>query len=111
MTYRVRLTERAREDLDRLLRSLAVRSLEGAARLANGFDAALGRLEASPLSCGIAYESRLSEEEIRHLLIRVQKRRVYRALFVVRDAEVLILAIRAPGERPVIPEDFDDELT
>lgn len=108
MTYRVQLTERARADLDRLLRSLAMRSPAGAARLADGFEAALGRLEASPLSCGIAYEDRFSEEEIRHLLIRIQKRRTYRALFVIRDTDVLILAIRAPGERPIAPMDLED---
>lgn len=38
-----------------------------------------------------------------------QPRRRYRALFTIRGDEVVILPIRAPGERPVEPEEIIPE--
>lgn len=106
MSYRVELTEGAYADLDRLTISLAERSPASADRLSAQFYHALPRLESFPLACGIAHESRFSREELRHLLFEVRKGRSYRALFVVRGDIVKILAIRAPGEKPIRPDDF-----
>ncbi len=107
MTYRIRITERARKDLDRLLGLLSEHSPEAAHRLADRFDRAISRLETFPLSCGLARENPRSELELRHLLFWLYTKRKYRALFAVRDDEVVILAIRAPGEKDVRPEDFE----
>lgn len=106
MNYRVRMTDEASGDLDRILGALAGHSAEAAARLARQFRHALDRLRTMPLSCGLAHESREFPEELRHLLFHTQRRRVYRALFVVRGDEVVILAVRAPGEKPVTPEEL-----
>jgi hypothetical protein len=43
------------------------------------------------------------------LLFGVQPRRRYRALFTVSGDEVILLTIRAPGERPITPEDLPIE--
>lgn len=59
-----------------------------------------------PLSCGLAFENPNFPEEIRHLLFGSNKKRRYRALFTVRGDEVVILAVRAPGEKSVSPEDI-----
>ena len=109
MTYRVELDDRAYADLDRLTASLAQRSPEAADRLSARFYEALPRLESYPYSCGLAYESRESPEELRHLLFEVSKGRRYRALFIVREDAVKVLCIRAPGEEPVSPEDIMPE--
>jgi len=105
VTYRVELTEAAYADLDRLTASLAERSPEAADRLTARFFEALPRLEAFPLACGLAHESRDFPEEVRHLLFQIRKGRSYRALFIVRGDVVKVLCVRAPGERPVGPGD------
>jgi plasmid stabilization system protein ParE len=107
MNYRVEMTARAEADLDRLLESLGERSPKAAARLARNFWKAMTRLGTFPLACGLAYESRFFPEELRHLLFEARKGRTYRALFVVRDDLVKVLAIRAPGERPVSPDEVE----
>ena len=109
MTYHIRSTGQADADLDRRLGWLAERSPTAAARLAQRYRDSFDRLRTMPLSCGLAYENRSFDEEIRHLLFGVHPKRHYRALFAVRGEEVVILAIRAPGERPVLPEDIEPE--
>lgn len=107
MSFQVELTDRAYADLDRLTDELARRWPEGAGRLTERFYAALPRLESFPQSCGLAFESRYFPDEVRHLLFETRKGRTYRALFVVRGDRVRVLAVRAPGERPVKPKDVD----
>ncbi len=70
------------------------------------FNEALPRLESFPYSCGLAYENAVFPEELRHLLFGFKKGRLYRALFIIRGDLVKILCIRAPGERPIKPEDY-----
>jgi plasmid stabilization system protein ParE len=108
MSFRVQMTERAQADLDRLIQVLSERSPEAAARFAARFHEALSRLETNPFASGLAFENPHFAEELRHLLIRTQKRRAYRALYVVRETEVVIVAVRAPGERPISPSDIED---
>lgn len=108
MSFHVHLTARARADLDRLMRASEDNSQGGAARLSARFSDALDRLESSPQSCGPAYKNSSFDEEIRHLLVRVHKRRIYRALFHIQGDEVVIVAVRAPGERPVTPTDLGE---
>jgi hypothetical protein len=107
MSYTVELTQGVIEDLDRLTTALAERWPEGARRIIPRFYAALPRLESFPLSCGLAYESRWFPEEVRHLLFKIRKGRAYRALFTVQGDRVRVLAVRAPGERPITPEDLE----
>ena len=106
MSFEVELTEGAYADLDRLTDALAERWPEGADRLTARFFDALTRLEQFPLTCGVAYENRFFPDEVRHLLFEIRKGRTYRALFTVQGNRVQVLAIRAPGERPVTPDDI-----
>ncbi len=106
MSFRVRLTANAAADLEQRLSTIAERSPAFARRLNDRFEKALFRLRDFPLSCGLAYENPSFSEEIRHLLFGIRPKRKYRALFVVREEEVVILAIRAPGEKPVRPEEL-----
>lgn len=106
MSFRVEMSARAFADLDQLTASLAEWSHEAADRLTARFYEALPRLELRPFSCGLAYEDPAFPEELRHRLFEIRKGRKYRALFVVRGDVVTILCIRAPGERPVTPEEL-----
>ncbi len=105
MSFRVEFTEQARRDLDRLMTWLAERSPGSEDRLSARLHEALPRLESNPFSCGFAYENPAFPEEIRHLLFETRENRIYRALFIIRSDVVKILAIRAPGEKPVKPDE------
>jgi plasmid stabilization system protein ParE len=106
MKYEVEITERARKDLDAIVRNLSERSPKAARRLSARFEMALSRLETFPFGCALAHENRSFGEELRNLLFGISRKRKFRALFVVRDADVVVLAIRAPGERSVRPDDL-----
>ena len=106
MSFRVRLTKDAEADFEQRLTILAERSPEAALRLNERFEQALFRLRDFPLSCSMAYENPAFPEELRHLLFGIHPKRRYRALFVVRGDEVVVLAIRAPGEEPILPDDL-----
>lgn len=106
MSYHVRVTRGAEADYDQRLTSLAERSPDAARRLHAAYLNALERLREFPLSCGLSHEASFFAEEIRHLLFGIYRKRRYRALFTIRADEVVVLAIRAPGERPVTPEDL-----
>lgn len=103
MNYRVRLTEDAEADYEERLTALAERSPDAARKLHASYLKMLTRLRDFPLSCGLAYENAGAPEELRHLLFGVHPKRRYKALFTVRGDEVVILAVRAPGERPIDP--------
>lgn len=107
MSYDVRLTEGAEADVERRLMELADRSPKAAERLNDGFEQALIRLRDFPLSCGPAYEADAFPEPLRHVLFWGDPRRKYRAVFVVRGETVVVLAVRAPGEKPILPEDVE----
>jgi plasmid stabilization system protein ParE len=109
MSFRVRLTRDAEADFERRLTVLAERSPGAAQRLHGRFIDALHRIRDNPFSSGLAYENPAFREEIRHLLFGIHPKRRYRALFTVRGDEVVIVAIRAPGESPVKPEDVTPE--
>lgn len=109
MNFRVRLTTAAEVDFERRLNALAERSPGAAARLNDRFEEALFRLRDFPLSCGLAHENPRFAEELRHLLFGTHPKRRYRAPFTVRGDEVVILAIQAPGERPIEPGDITTE--
>src|SRR4051794_15823028 len=99
MSFRVRLTRDAAADLEQRITALAERSPEAALRLNDRFEAALFRLRDFPLSCGLAHENPRFAEELRHLLSGIHPKRKYRALCAIRGGEVVILAVRAPGEK------------
>lgn len=107
MRYEVELTRGAEADLDRLVAALAGRWPEGADRLTARFAEAVSRPESFPFGCGLAHENGRFPGEVRHLLFAVRKGRPYRALFTVQGNRVRVLAIRAPGERPVNPDETD----
>jgi len=106
MSYRIRPMARAEADIERLYASILERRDAEAAR--DWYEScciAAERLLTMPLSCGLAYENPHFDEEIRHLVFGHRKRK-YRALFTVRGEVVVILAVRAPGESPLSPDEF-----
>jgi hypothetical protein len=107
MIYRITTTARAEADVERHFAWLSEQPWGDPDRWYASYVDAIDRVRTRPLTCGLAFEDGSIEEELRHLLFG-PKGRKYRALFVVRADEVVVLAVRAPGERPVAPEELDD---
>jgi hypothetical protein len=103
-----RIRPTAEADVARLYASLVERGGEDVARRwYETYAAAVRRLFTMPFSCGLAHENPLFAEELRHLLFGIYPKRKYRALFTVRGDEMVNLAVRAPGEKSVRPEDLE----
>ncbi len=107
MIYRVVFTERAEKDFDEILRRLRDNSPGAVRKFSDRFEQVLKRLESNPDSFGLAFENPHFPENLRHALFGLKPKRKYRARFVVRGELVVLLSIRAPGEKPVRPEEID----
>ena len=94
MTFRIRLTDEARDDLRRLSRFLAARDDSAAERAIEAIERGFGFLEHSPFSCRKAGESAL----LRELVIPFAGAG-YVALFSIDDQRtVTVAAIRHQRE-------------
>ena len=78
----------------------------GAARWLETFDDAVTRLERYPLSFGLAPESELSTKELRQILFKTRRGRVYRAVYFVEGNVVKITHVRGPRQRLIPPADL-----
>jgi hypothetical protein len=107
MTYRIHLTAQAEADIARIHGRLSRQSARSAEEWYESFCDAVERLRTNPFTCGLAFENSAFDEELRHLLFGTRKRRTFRALFVVREDQVRILAIRGPGDRPIRTDDVE----
>jgi plasmid stabilization system protein ParE len=104
MKYQIVLTERAARDLEEAYRWYAERAPQAAVRWYNGFLDSLEGLASNPERCGIAAESRTFGAEIRQLLYG--RRRTYRALFVIRHQNVVVLHIRHTARQDASSEEL-----
>ena len=101
MTSKVVLLHSARRDVEHIYDWIAARSRGGAARWYTAFLDAANSLAESHESCSVAAEGEEIGLAIRQRFFRTRRGRVYRILFLVVEAEVRILCVRGPGQRPV----------
>jgi plasmid stabilization system protein ParE len=107
MTYRVLLTERARRDLEAACTWWAQnRSHEQAQRWYAGFAAAIRSLRQNPERCPRAQENEILPCELRQLNYGVGRRPTHRAVFTIREDEVLVLRVRHLAQDQLSPGDL-----
>lgn len=106
MSYDVVILRRAEEQLVEIATWISQRSLDGAARWLDAFDAATHQLRENPLNSSLAPEDEFVETEIRHVFFRTRRGATYRAIFTIIDCEVRVLQVRGPGQSLVRPEDL-----
>jgi len=104
--YRVDLLARAARDVDRIVAWLTKRSPVGARRWVSALDSAMARLGEDPLSFALIPEKVRVSFDVRNILFKTPKGRVYRAIFTVIGNEVRILRVRRPGQRPIRGRDL-----
>jgi plasmid stabilization system protein ParE len=99
MSFEVILTDEAATNLRETFRWLEELSPQGAINWLNAFEEAKQRLEQSPESCGRAPENPFCERELRQILFKTRRGRLYRAIFYVQDQSVIVTHIRGPRQQ------------
>lgn len=99
MKHRIRVLPETEHDIDSIYAWIAKRSIDGAARWYRRLLEVLKSLEHNPEGWGLAPEHRAVNREIRQVTFKTRRGRTYRALFEIRDEEVVVLHIRGPGQR------------
>ena len=107
MTYQVRLLPRAKLQLvTAALWWADHRSLEQAALWLDGFEAALQSLANDPEEWPLTPEGEAVQLQIREMTFGSGHRKTHRAIFEVRQHEVLVYAIRHLAQDVLTGDDF-----
>ena len=102
MSFVVRELPRAREDKQQILDWLLHRSRQGAATWLTAYDDALDRLKNSANAYGPALENEdCPSADVRQVLFKTRRGRVYRILFFVQDTDIYVVRVRGPGQPPL----------
>ncbi|MFO0966049.1 MAG: type II toxin-antitoxin system RelE/ParE family toxin [Gemmataceae bacterium] len=103
----VRITARARADVDAIFVWLARRSPQGAQTWYDAFFEAVAGIAADPDRYSLAAEvlSRWNRT-IRQAFFKTPRGRRYRILFEVTEKHVIILRVRGHGQPPLRPRDL-----
>lgn len=110
MTYRVAIHSRARRDVRSIIEWLHARSSAGAISWFAAYEAALRRVESAPAGYARLEESdSFRDRDLRQVLFKTRRGRVYRGVFEIRDREVRILRVLGPGQDWLAPGDIDDD--
>ena len=106
MTFDVVVTARAESDLERIGDWLHERSPDGAMCWLAAASAAITGLASSPRRHSPAPENEFSDREVRNVLFKTRRGRIYRAVFYIEDATVVVTHIRGPRQRPLKKGEF-----
>ncbi len=106
MSFTVRELPRAKLDKRQIFEWIFERSPQGAAAWLNAYDEMTARLRSAADRLAHAVENEDVELEIRQVLFRTRRGRIYRAVFHIVGRDVFILRVRGPGQAPVGPTDL-----
>ena len=106
MTSNVYELRRAQADIASIARWLAERSPHGARAWLHSYDDMVKRLKQQAHSCALAQEHDNFDLDVRQVLFKTRRGRVYRALFLIENQDVYILRVRGPGQAPVQPDEL-----
>jgi toxin ParE1/3/4 len=109
MTFQVRTLQRASRAYNQILNYISKRSESGAVAWAKAYNAALVRLERAADTFPLAPEDEDVDFELREILFKTRRGRLYRALFTIRGNDVLILHVRGPGQDLLTSDDLDPD--
>ena len=107
MTFSVRNLPRAEADIRCIANYIHQRSSGGAAAWLNALDVACNRLAVNAESYGEADENEFFDIDVKQALFKTKKGRVYRIVFTIVEADVLILRVRGSGQAPIQSSDID----
>ena len=106
MTFTVRELPRAKWDKRHIFVWLFERSPQGAAAWLDAYDQMIERLTTAAESFPAAHENQDIELEVKQVLFKTKRGRIYRAVFHVDGRDVFILRVRGPGQAPITMDDL-----
>jgi plasmid stabilization system protein ParE len=107
VTYRITILPRAkRQMLDQALWWSENRSADQAFNWLEGIEQALASLTENPERCAVARESDAFEFVVRELHYGLRGKATHRAVFEIRDDEVIVHSVRHLAQRDLTPEDI-----
>jgi plasmid stabilization system protein ParE len=107
MSRLIRISARASADADAIFEWIEARSPDGAIRWYQAFLAALHLLQERAESYVAALEAEQLGIDLRQVLFKTRKGRVYRALFIIDHETVYIVGVRGAGQDLVSKDDID----
>ena len=105
--YRLTISRRADHDADAIFDWVAQRSTVGASSWFSAFRDTLREIVESPHSYARAPEADLLDRDIRQPLFKTRRGQFYRALFIIRDDAVHVVAVRGYGQNLATPDDLE----
>lgn len=108
MSFPVHELPRAKADKQKIVEWLLERSRAGAAAWITAYDDAIERLEQNADSYGEALENKECPcVDVRQLLFKTRRGRVYRIVFFIEQTDVFVLRVRGPGQPCLKPDEID----
>jgi len=108
VTHRVTILPRAkRQLLEQALWWAEHRSAEQAFRWLDGFEHALTSLADRPERCSVARESNAFDVVLRELHYGLRNKSTHRAVFEIRQDEVIVHSVRHLAQRDLTPDDIE----
>jgi hypothetical protein len=104
MKFTVYELPRARDDKRHILRWLYDRSPLGAAAWLNAYDSMVERLTIAADTLPLAPENDAVDLEVRQILFKTKRGRIYRAVFHLVGNDAYVLRVRGPGQAPITPD-------
>ena len=109
MSRTLRIVERARTDVDEIFNWLVHRSVRGAISWYFAFSRAVERIAESPEVFAEAPESGPLGRRLRQAFFKTRRGRIYRIVFELSDAEIILLRVRGPGQPGLQPRELPSE--
>jgi plasmid stabilization system protein ParE len=106
VTLQIRVSFRARQDVEKILSWLSARSLPGAARWFDKYIQSLHSLATQAANCSQAPEASILGYDVRQLLFKTRKGHTYRTVFIIEGDCVQVLAVRGSGQDLLTSEEL-----
>ena len=104
--YHVSFSAEAEDAVRNIRDWIAGRSTEGAIRWLEALDETKNRLAHQPEVYPLAPEANAFAEPLRQIVFKTKRGNTYRALFLIRQTDVHIVAVRAAGQNLITPDDL-----
>jgi plasmid stabilization system protein ParE len=104
--YRVIVLAKADRDVRSIFAWLWSRSPKGAERWLAALESVKEKLTEDPVRLPLIPENVRSSHELRPMLFKTRRGRVYRAIFTIVGEEVRVLRVRRPAQRPIRGRDL-----
>ena len=101
MKFKVREVRKATSDKRHIFEWLHSQSRSGAVSWLAAYDRMVTRLKSHADTCASAFECEDLDFDVRQILFKTRRGRVYRALFIIENNEVFILRVRGPGQAAI----------